>query len=350
MKFSVIAIVMNVITFLGASTPNAAADTIGDDNGDAQVQPVLVGYDGCDESKCVSSGLWFLFNYSFTCYIDVDGPMMCADGYQAQLVEKETTSSDNYHYFTCCPPTNNSSSYVRHCSNTTTLRDLNNTMICEDNTRPYPRQMKTQALLNDDGVHSYVCCDSIIDTNDNHTINFLTDIECVPYSNNKYQVTQFFGNIYGIIEPFTCDDPEVGFRYRNKQGDCCQTKQKSYHFYQDTPFMTTVYPQVILSSLAMISCTILMVAMLIPLGVHLKLQAAVTNVSSGTNRATYRRLKQAATASTYSSYNLYLVFLALPDFILNLYLLTMYGSYANQKYNPNFSGLIIYENYNAFGK
>ena len=104
-----------------------------------------------------------------------------------------------------------------------------------------------------------------------------------------------------------------------------------------------------LSSIAVISCTILIVALLIPLWLHWKVQSAATNVPVSTTRAENTRLQQAAAASTYSSYNLYLVFHAIPDFILNLYLLGMYGSYANQKYTPTFSGIIIINYYDDEG-
>ena len=40
--------------------------------------------------------------------------------------------------------------------------------------------------------------------------------------------------------------------------------------------------------------------------------------------------------SAYSSYNLYLVYLAIPDLILNLYLRIMYGRHVDQKLDPNF--------------
>jgi hypothetical protein len=45
--------------------------------------------------------------------------------------------------------------------------------------------------------------------------------------------------------------------------------------------------------------------------------------------------------SLVSGYNLYLVYLAIPDMILNIFLLWMYGSFVNQKYNPIFSIIIV---------
>jgi hypothetical protein len=106
--------------------------------------------DGCDESKCVSTGLhWIFFNGSFTCYTDGGDwdPMMCADVYKPRIVENETIIKHPYHpygrdpyyqYFTCCSPNLSSDADVsRHCSNSTTMNNglgdpSNNAMICDD--------------------------------------------------------------------------------------------------------------------------------------------------------------------------------------------------------------------------
>ena len=158
--------------------------TIGNNKGDSQIQ-VVAEDDGCDESKCVSTGLSHDgFNYSFTCYTENEySPMICADGYQPQIVENEAIVYSNlyedrpFYYFTCCPP--NTSSGVnpsRHCSDSNTLSGLNNTMIsCEENNRPYPRRMENYTRnYNNDLVESYICCDSIIDDNGNQTSSLLT--------------------------------------------------------------------------------------------------------------------------------------------------------------------------------
>ena len=42
--------------------------------------------------------------------------------------------------------------------------------------------------------------------------------------------------------------------------------------------------------------------------------------------------------NNYSSYTLYLVYLAIPDLALNFYILVMSSSYVNQVYNPYFNG------------
>ena len=347
-----------------------------EDDPPEQAVIIVGGNNGCDESKCVSTGLSFIFKSSFTCYFieeydkgmyDDNVPMICADGYQPQIVENEAIVYDNWgtpnHYFTCCPPNllfddANHTSVRRHCSNQTTVVDSNNTMICEDHNRPYPRPMKNKVnnepgaygIVKDNFNESHICCDSMINTtssDNNQTTNFLNDIECVPYQNaNDYEITYMLGNLYGRIRPIRkggCNESEIGFQYLNKQGECCKKKpKKTIQFVDDIYFKTTVYPQIILSSVAVMACTILIVALLLPLWVHLRVKSAAANVTASTTRATNRRLQQVATASTYTGYNLYLVYLAIPDFFLNLYLLGMYGSYANQQYNPDFFGLIIY--------
>jgi len=255
---------------------------------------VIVGYDDdkCDESKCVSSGLNDLFNNSFTCYTDDDNyPSMCADGYQPQIIENEATVSHNgnlYHYFTCCPPnpsfdTNTS----RHCSNSTTFPGLNkNTTICENTNRPQLRQMENYTKSwNDELRESYVCCDSKVNMNENQTTNFMNDIECVPYQNKNYEPIPR-RNKYGVIYARKCHNPEIGFQFINKHGKCCKSKQKIRHFIQDTAFKKTVYPMIFLSATAVSCCAISIVALLIPLWIHLRKQAAC--VTGSTNRATNR--------------------------------------------------------------
>ena len=224
-------------------------------------------------------------------------------------------------------------------------------LSCDDENRPYPRQMKNyKKYWNNEEVESYICCDSIINNDGKHTTNFLNITECVPYHNNNYgEINRNkYGNI--ILINTYCEDSENGFQYANENYECCKTEQGIKYFIPDRQFKATVYPMIILSTIAVIACTLLMVALLIPLWLHWRVKQAALNVPVSTTRATYRRLKEAAAASTYFSYNLYLVFLAFPDFILNLYLLIMYGSYANQKYSPKHNGLIINSIYDDDGR
>jgi hypothetical protein len=335
----------------------------------------------CDESKCVSTSLSLgLFSNSFICYTDGSDrylhPMMCSDGYKPRLVENEAivyepfyfggsyyNNADRYQYFTCCPPNLSSDADVsRHCSNSTSINngcdDSNNkTIECNDTTnKPYPRKMKTTG----GGIESYLCCDSIINGNENgnkyQTNNFLDEIECVPYNSEVYEQYAVY-NLYGRILPAYCDEPESGFHFpryveHNKTSwfhpfECCKTEEGSTPFYQDYNFKITVYPQIAISAIAVISSMVLIIALLIPLFRSLRLQSTHTRTTArSTNART--RTKVMAVEPAFSSYNLYLVYLAIPDLMLNLYLLIMYGSYANQKFNPNFSGTIINAVYGDF--
>ena len=319
---------------------------------------------GCDESKCVSTGLsWTLFNKSFTCYTDGtdwDYPMMCADGYKPRrTVENETTVyNDGYdfQYFTCCPPNLSADVKVsRHCSNSTSINPDENTIVCDDTTKPYPHEMKTSSsnsIYRSEYV-SYVCCDSSTlneNENDNYTSNFLNETECVPYNSKEYYYrASVSSNKYGKIEPAVCDESENGFQfpryaeYDNKPDnkhyyECCRTKQGS-NFNQDSPFKRTVYPQIAISSIAVISSMVLIIALLVPLLIpllsNLKTQSA-TSAGASANRSKgvkgargARTTPRGAAEPAYSSYILYLVYLAIPDLMLNLYLLIKYGSFAN---------------------
>jgi hypothetical protein len=344
--------------------------------------------DGCDESKCVSTGLDMLSNLSFTCYAaDNYRPMMCADGYKPRIVENETTvyyGGYDYQYFTCCPPNLSSNVKVsRHCSNSTSINNgwedpNNNKMVCDDTTKPYhhemktsssnkpyPRQMKTRRFRYYDfydDVESHICCDSIINGNKNgnnyQTSNFLDKRECVPYSNEFYLVS-WTRNMYGSILPAYCDEPESGFQFPryveyNKTSrihpfECCKTDPGLPPFIQDYFFKITIYPQMVISAIAVISSIVLIIALLIPLFCSLRSQSTRTRTTTRSTNA--RTRSQTTTEPAYSSYNLYMVFLAIPDLILNLYLVIMYGSYANQEFNPNFYGTIIYpfgRNYSTF--
>jgi hypothetical protein len=56
-----------------------------------------------------------------------------------------------------------------------------------------------------------------------------------------------------------------------------------------------------------------------------------------------RRRRRLTTVSQqdYSCYNLYLVYLAVPDIFLNIFILALYGRYVDQKWNPSFGGYIV---------
>jgi len=131
--------------------------------------------------------------------------------------------------------------------------------------------------------------------------------------------------------------------------------------------MFTVVPQLFFSSLAVLFCVTLIVGLSLPLVLR-KIRVATTAVSAavtlhplssldvdggGGNRtraSRFRRTKQQhrqrsqqsqqqrqVSTAALGSWNLYLIYLAIPDIILNLYLLFLYGSITNQKLYKGFS-------------
>ena len=145
----------------------------------------------------------------------------------------------------------------------------------------------------------------------------------VPYRNEGYYEAYVL-NSYARLRPLHCSELYFDFPYEKyidgKFYECCKTQHKETKaFVPDAAFYATLYPQIILSSLAVLSCTILIFALLVPLVAHLR-----------------ERSK-----NDYSSYTLYLVYLAIPDLALNLFILVMYSSYANQRHNIKFNGEII---------
>ena len=343
----------------------------------------------CDESKCVSYALSGLSNsaprYSFTCFSnDLDHPMQCAHGYTPRIVDTEpiltlvvlqTTENIHvpYQYYTCCPPDPPPNNFIvsRHCSNSSTIfindaniaeeRDLihNSTTICEDEKRPYPRKM-----ANFGKMESFVCCDSIIEPKNNETINFLDETECVPFSDGNYLPSTVW-NFYGLIIPISCDNKGIYGEFQfprmldetNDYGiyhyECCKTGSKTPPFLQNATFNWSIYPQIAVSIISVISCMVLIIALLIPLLVQARrIYEESTNTNTSTNTDTRSRVDRSRPTNTntnastdlpFSGYNLYLIYLAIPDMILNTYLLGRYSSYANQKYNHHFSGLIIHD-------
>jgi len=145
-----------------------------------------------------------------------------------------------------------------------------------------------------------------------------------------------------------CNHSDTGYIYPNHKDECCNSDQHVGPFIVDTAFKGTVYPQILLSFLAWTFCTVLILALLVPLVQHLlRTQTSSTTArASAHTTATPSNGTSTSTITEFSSYNLYLLYLALPDLILNVYLFVMYSSYALQIYNPNFHGLIIRDHLN----
>lgn len=327
----------------------------------------------CDESKCVSKGRANLFNDSNTCYGD-DGtffPMMCADGFLPVIVEDEPPSIDSswygdipVSYFTCCPPyeiTSNSTSFTRQCSdpiigtidieyNYNYEDDENIATACEGNIDKYPRQMKTSWGILAVGTFgitpsktdSYLCCDSNDDDNGEVVAeNFLDDLECVPYRNEVYEYRRA-QNLVGILRVITCDFPEGDFVFPRPVGEgtygatgqfqCCKNGPALPPFIQDSAFKITVYLPMAIWCVAAAASALVCIALLIPLAKQLRNGTQRRN----TQNSSYSRMK----VPFYSTYNMYLMGLAFFDLVYSLFQIGWYGSYINQKFNPNFYSVV----------
>jgi hypothetical protein len=265
----------------------------------------------------------------------------------------------SYQYFTCCPPDLPLNVNVdRHCSNSwTTLVvasseeiDLNDnsTMICEDENQPYPRTMANIGASRE----SFTCCDSMIEQF-HKRINFLDETECVPFR-NKVHTPIWVGNLYGRIYPIACNNEDIYSEFQfprkvektNPYGiqyyECCKTGSTTPPFINDSKLKITVYPQIAISTLAVLSCVILIAALLTPLwlrGIRANHESTDNNNNNNNDRnksTVVNRTTNSSTEPAFSGYNFYLVFLTIPDIIPNICLLGMYSSYANQKYNPHF--------------
>lgn len=242
---------------------------------------------GCDESKCVSKGKSQLFEDSFTCYGDKDDnfyPMMCADGFLPVVVEDESpvVSKDedtSLSYFTCCPPNKLLPEVIRHCSDPITPPIDSNDDVCQDqDIHKYARQMESSGT-NPEAVDAFICCDSFptlsfIDDDDNNTttaIDFLDDLECVPYQNEFYEPAMVQNKI-GELDVIICDLPDGDFNFSRAIGQedvaltgryqCCKTGPDLPPFAHDSIFKVNVYPTTILFAVAIILSVIVVVGLL----------------------------------------------------------------------------------------
>ena len=113
--------------------------------------------------------------------------------------------------------------------------------------------------------------------------------------------------------------------------ECCKTGSKTLPFLQNATFKWTIYPQIAVSIISVISCMVLIIALLIPLWLHARnIYKESTNTNTNTrlhvNRSRPTNTNtNASTDPPFSGYNLYLIYLAIPDMILNIYLLGMYS-------------------------
>jgi len=351
-----------------------------------------MGHYGCDESKCVSKGLSNIFNGSFTCYGDEDGefyPMMCADGFLPFVVDEDDdeTSSPQMKaptaegqgsnglvssmvYFTCCPPQQHRSATTpvrRRCSDPFIVpidsqdgggKVFEKDAICwnQNVTRRHPRPMKANTELTKTFFgylptrqqDSFLCCDDEHDQNyyPNSTSvlgdGFLEDAQCVPYRNEYYQASRV-QNQLGNLPLISCDFSDGDFsipRSINNNSDsisalrgqylCCKTGPAlETIFVEDSAFKITLYLPIAFSCIAVVVSIITFLGLLIPLLKQLR-------------NGSYRRVNiRTSNLKVYSTYNLYLVYMALFDGLSYSFFIVLYALTAGQKFYPGCNTALV---------
>ena len=373
-------------------------------------QEDLVDIHRCDESKCVSKGNSDLYNGSFTCYGEEGNhyPMMCADGFVPVVVEDEPPfigSGDiSLQYFTCCPPDHPPPQATRHCSDpisfdAETVEDLDS--LCHaELTQNITLHMKSTmenphnafgTMYGEIVKDSYLCCDSAptndysenIFNNENDSAldaTFLDKTECVPYRNEWYKPSKV-RNLLGCIADVGCSLEEFPVP-RPVEGEshsyqCCRSGTALPPFVQDSTFRYTTYIPLVLYSIVIVTSSIVVIGLLIPLFIQLKngsfqdaerrgirkpksstlrvssLKRSSTLPGSGHHSSTldassrhsrhsrYSRHSALAKKPSFSTYNLYLVYLALPDLIYAIYEVSMYGSLINQQFSSKYYPYVV---------
>jgi len=304
--------------------------------------------------------------------------MMCADGFLPMIAEDEPPyiawdggRNISVSYFTCCPPQHTSPNtttidvtVTRHCSDPITAPidlDANNDesvdAICDlQGTRESSRQMKPQWWWN--VPDSFLCCNNSTPTighddeiNSNITTtatDFLDDLDhCLPYRNEFYEPSKIVQNQVGRLPVISCDFPEgpekhfVIPRSINASSgiyQCC----KDGHalpplppFVPDLSFKISLYPTIALFLVAGILSAAAAIGLLIPLLIQLK-NGSFQRRSSRRRSSTRRGLPP-----RYSTYNLYLVYLALADLVYCLFQIALYGTTINQTFRSRFYPAVV---------
>jgi len=316
---------------------------------------------GCDESKCVSTGWSHLYQDSFTCYGD-DGavhPRMCADGYVPFVVVDDGQPQEGYasdigqaselSYFTCCPSlhqTIKTPGIRRHCSDPMVIMmDTRDATTCanEEDGRIFARPMTPRVApgeTHDSSTNAVLCCDydSGVNVTEAEPAEFLDDAECVPYQNDSYEPAIAKSTI-GAIGVIFCDFDDGVFSHARPMGNqsvsaavangryqCCKTGPGLPPLVQDSAFRITVYPTLVLFYLAALASAMVALGLILPLA----------NSSSRAERSSQRSgaSTRRSAPPEYSSYNLYLVYLALLDLIYMGYTISVYQSYLDQTFDP----------------
>ena len=325
----------------------------------------------CDESKCISESLFSSYGM-YSCWGSGPGtffPYSCDNGYVGRKIDGPEQYQiwsmfifgSNTHfglsYYTCCPPDYPIESPAhRHCSDGQTTKCDSSSYL------NYSRDMRPIYDNLDDKTDAYVCCDSPMINNT--TTNFLDVAECFPICSEQNLISCIRNNIYGQLQPMTCTYDEI-FQYphilhqqtldgvNNSSSvdmtmfDCCRTETADGPFIKDIGFNTNVWPQLVASSIAFISSIILVMGLSFSMLRVEKLRRGEELPAGGNTRRRRRRRRRRYQDSSessqrvYNGYNFYLILLAIPDLMLNIFIIVLYGSYVNQHYSQELAGYIV---------
>jgi len=288
--------------------------------------------------------------------------MTCADGFLPRIVEDEdpivwTGVDDNgddtlvrLRYFTCCPPDDQESDVapLRRCSDPIVLGADEDAVTCENNdVRRFPRPINSRGTYKfydalDTVTDAFVCCDSEPPAAAD-TARYLDDAKCVPYCDEFHKECKL-RNEFGYPPERLCSIPEGDFQFPRAFGDdiyrwqCCKTGPALPPYIQDTTFKIETSLLMILFCLGAIASALVAIGLLTPLLLQLRDGSYYTILSrrrssgvinarrrnssgsivgrrsstmtSGTREAVRRELQE---GTRYSTYNLYLAYLAIPD-------------------------------------
>jgi hypothetical protein len=343
----------------------------GDDDGNA------ASGNFCDESKCISQ--YADLDSEYSCWGGGPGtlfPFRCNDGYIGRKIDTEypiwihlmassSFNSFDLSYYTCCPPEFPTELPVkRQCSDSLPSLNTGNQTCDLNSNLKYPREMKTRYSSDANNsttnkTNSYVCCDSQIDLrNETETgsDSYLDETECVPtcYANDLVQCL-IDGNKFGRLVPMVCSNENSSFNFSRKvhtrtlaYGDgktrdytlyeCCKTRTDG-PFIIDYGFKITVWPQLLVSSIAVLFSAVLISGLSMGM-IKESRRGTGCNLSQIQVRSRRQRQRQPQQQG-YNGYNYYLILLTVPDLVLNVFLLGLYASYANQFYIPEFSGYVV---------
>ena len=338
----------------------------------------------CEESKCLSSGLMpaatAISNNNpllFNCYAQGPGtlyPYLCADDYIGVRIAEDDVSTSTYpdlHYYTCCPPGDDIKKVLpmRECEDPQEAytaeaksKHWTPTATCQANSPSYPIGRKTTHIPG--FPEAYMCCsidisppldtypsdddecegvadstmlnNTLVNPSDDFEGEGITDssigeddlgdnpLEDLGSSLNLSEPNECYSfpchscvveNSFGDLQAMNCFNdvfkyPQVIATEGNTATyQCCSLPQATNSpFVITSAYRATVWTQFTLAFIASSMASLLIVS------ISRSLFLAKKNSSANTTR---RRVN----GPDYSTYNMYLVLLAIPDLAYNLFML-----------------------------